>query len=367
MKRFLSSIALFFLPILAVIGLFCGVIYTSGEWYTEEAVAEKVLAGEPAFFGLAYRDNTRYYKHLVAGGKAADLLVLGTSRSMQFHSEFFTNKSFYNAGGASSYVNEFQFFLEQLPEIALPSTLLLVMDQYFFNENWVGTGSMPDGFDYNHYDFSPFGAVMESMRSWSRGRYRIRDVLFHPPNQYGMAATGRGSGFYTDGSYSYGRLLDHPEEGTDVGFHDSFDRIARGVNRFEYGDTLYPKSLQVVEQLLEWCHSQGIQVVMVIPPYAPSVYQRMMEQGGYGYLSQIAPALTQLAAPYGYEVFDFTFMPDTSDAGYLDGYHGGDRVYAQLTLQLAETSQLLAGQIDTDYLTKALADSGNPLRLASVQ
>ena len=116
MKRFLAVVALFLVPVLAVCEVFGLVVYASGEWYTEEQITEMVMNGEPAFFGLAYRDNTRYYKHLVASAKAADLLVLGTSRSMQFHSEFFTTDSFYNAGGGAGYINEFQFFLENLPE-----------------------------------------------------------------------------------------------------------------------------------------------------------------------------------------------------------------------------------------------------------
>ena len=179
-----------------------------------------------------------------------------------------------------------------------------------------------------------------------------------------MAAVGRGSGFNPDGSYCYGRLLDHPEEGTDVGFHDSFDRILKGTNRFEYGEYVYPTSTEVVQRLLAWCNDRDIQVVLIIPPYAPSVYERMAESGNYGYFDWIPKILTELCEPYGYEVYDFSYMPDTSDDEYIDGYHGGDRVYARLTRQLAEQSTILEGLIDTDYLDAALADSGNPLRLA---
>lgn len=364
MKRFLCIVALFLAPVLLFIGLFAGAVYASGEWRTEEEIAARVAAGEPAFFGLAYRDNTRYYKHLVANELGADLLVLGTSRSMQFHSEFFTTPSFYNAGGGAAYVNEFQFFLEQLDEDKLPSTLLLVMDQYFFNQGWVGTGSMPSGFDYGHYDFSWSVALPEAMRGWVQGKLTLRAAYSAHPDVYGMAAVGRGSGYNADGSYSYGTLLDHPETGTDVGFHDSFDRIARGVDRFEYGSEVYPESLRVVEELLAFCHDHGIQVVMVIPPYAPSVWQRMTESGNYGYIQGIAPALSALCEPYGYEVYDFSYMPDTLDEEYVDGYHGSDRVYARLALHLAEESETLAGLIDTDYLNAALAPSSSPLRLA---
>lgn len=364
MKRFLSVVALFLLPVVLVVGLFARAVYASGEWRTEEEIAGRVAAGEPAFFGLAYRDNTRYYKHLVANELGADLLVLGTSRSMQFHSEFFTNKSFYNAGGGAGYINEFQFFLEQLDEDKLPHTLIMVMDQYFFNQSWVGTGEMPDSFDYGHYPFSWKTALPEAIRGWASGKYSLLNALQMHPNVYGMAAVGRGSGFYADGSYDYGRVVDHPEEGTDVGFHDTFDRIAKGINRFEYGDSVYPKSTETVQSLLAFCNEHQIQVVLIIPPYAPSVYQRMEETGKYGYLDWIPPILTELCQPYGYEVYDLTYMPNTTDDEFIDGYHGGDRVYAAIAQLLAEKSQILQGQIDTDYLNKALADSGNPLRLA---
>ena len=364
MKRFLSVVALFLLPVVLVVGLFARAVYASGEWRTEEEIAGRVAAGEPAFFGLAYRDNTRYYKHLVANELGADLLVLGTSRSMQFHSEFFTNKSFYNAGGGAGYINEFQFFLEQLDEDKLPHTLIMVMDQYFFNQSWVGTGEMPDSFDYGYYPFSWKTALPEAIRGWASGKYSLLNALQVHPNVYGMAAVGRGSGFHADGSYDYGRVLDHPEEGTDVGFHDTFDRIAKGINRFEYGDYVYPKSTETVQSLLAFCNEHQIQVVLIIPPYAPSVYQRMEETGKYGYLDWIPQILTELCQPYGYEVYDLTYMPNTTDDEFIDGYHGGDRVYAAIAQLLAEKSQILQGQIDADYLNKALADSGNPLRLA---
>ncbi len=363
MKRFLSAIALFLLPILLVVALFARAIYASGEWRTEEEIAQRVAAGEPAFFGLAYRDNTRYYKHLVANELGADLLVLGTSRSMQFHSEFFTNKSFYNAGGGAGYVNEFQYFLEQLDQDKLPQTLIMVMDQYFFNGSWVGTGSMPDGFDYGHYPFSWKTALSESMRGWASGKFSLLNALQTHPNVYGMAAVGRGSGFNADGSYCYGRLLDHPEEGTDVGFHDTFDRITKGINRFEYGEYVYPTSTEVVQSLLAWCNDHNIQVVLIIPPYAPSVYERMAESGNYNYLDWIPKILTELCEPYGYEVYNFTYMPNTQDNQYIDGYHGGDRVYATIAQTLGQQSTILQGQIDTDYLAQALADGPNPLRL----
>ena len=240
----------------------------------------------------------------------------------------------------------------------------MVLDQNFFNQAWVGTGSMPEFFDYNHYGFSFKSALPEAIRGWAQGKFTLRGAYSAHPNVYGMAAVGRGSGYNADGSYCYGRLLDHPETGTDVGFHDTFDRILKGTDRFEYGEYVYEPSTLAIQSLLAFCNDHEIEVVLIVPPYAPSVYQRMVESGNYGYLDWIMPILTELCEPYGYEVYDFSYMPDTLDEEYVDGYHGSDRVYARLALHLAEESETLAGLIDTEYLTAALAPSSSPLRLA---
>ena len=364
MKRFIAGVLAFLLPVALVMSLFGFVVYQSGEWRSEEEIADRVLAGEPAFLGLAYRDNRQYYKHLVADGKAAELLVLGSSRSMQFNEKMFTGVSFYNAGGGANLMPEYRFFLENLSPESLPDTLILVLDQYLFQDQFSRAEGWP-AFDYSHTTFNPSDALLRSIKDWAIGKYRLRDALRPQPHTYGIAAVGRGSGYYADGSYCYGNLVDHPEQGTDVGFHDSFDRITRGVSRFEWADTVYQPALDELDKLLAFCAEKGITVVGILPPYAPSVYQRMAESGNYGYLDALPDAVAQRMAAYGWQLFDFTHMPDTQDAEYIDGYHGGDRVYARIALHLAEESTALADKIDTAYLAQALADSGNPLRLAA--
>ncbi len=364
MKKFVASILLFLAPVLLVMGTFGFVVYQSGEWRTEEEIAQRVIAGEPAFLGLAYRDNRQYYKHLVADGKAADLLVLGSSRSMQFSSRFFTQPSFYNAGGGANFAHEYRFFLENISPESLPDTLILVLDQYYFQDGWSPKEAWPT-LGYEHYEFNGSDALLRVIKDWAIGKYSLRDAFFPQPNTYGIAAVGRGSGFYADGSYCYGNLMDHPERGTDVGFHDSFDRIIRGTERFEWADEVYEPAVEEIKNLLDFCKEHEIQVVGVLPPYAPSVYNRMMESGKYGYLNKLPDVLGELMQSYGFELFDFTNMSQTRDDEYVDGYHGGDRVYARLTLELAEKSRILAGRINVDYLTRALETETNPLRLSA--
>ena len=46
MKRFLAVVALFLVPVLLVCGVFGLAVYSSGEWRTEEEVAQMVLDGQ---------------------------------------------------------------------------------------------------------------------------------------------------------------------------------------------------------------------------------------------------------------------------------------------------------------------------------
>ena len=147
MKRFLKCAALFLAPLALLCGVFFAAVWRSGELCDYEAGAHASAAGEISLFGLAYRDNTASFKRAAANDVKADLLVLGTSRSMQLRGQFFDTDSFYNAGGGMAFLPQAAAFLEALDEDARPERLILVLDQYFFNEQWLAAdnaSSVPD-------------------------------------------------------------------------------------------------------------------------------------------------------------------------------------------------------------------------------
>ena len=82
---------------------------------------------------------------------------------------------------------------------------------------------------------------------------------------------------------------------------------------------------------------------------------------------ETAPALyEEIAARFaaaGGEFYDFTAI-ESEDVEYIDGFHGGDRVYARIALALDEESEILAGEIDRAAIERLLADpDGNPRAL----
>ncbi len=113
-------------------------------------------------------------------------------------------------------------------------------------------------------------------------------------------------------------------------------------------------ALEDTRQLLAWCGQNGITAVGLLPPYAPSVLEKMQSSGNYGYMDKLPAALAELCAQYGFEFFDFTAAPDASDVEFMDGYHGSDRVYCRLALQMARESAALAPYLNAGALAHML-------------
>lgn len=361
MKQFLKTVALFLAPAVLVVGLFCAALVRSGELAPMEEVRRAATEGRLSLFGLAYREETRSFKQAVADARGAEVLVLGTSRSMQLRSEFFGTDSFYNAGGGIAYLSQAQPFLEHLPEGAKPERLLLVLDQYFYNTNWRRLEPEDSGVLAPDTAIDAKTFFRRMIWNYGDGKFSLLRVLCTPEGVYGLTAAARGAGFCPDGSYTYGSALLHPEQSEDAGFADTFDRIDRLNDRFEDGIVPDEAAFAETRALLEYCAANGIEVTAFLPPYAPSVWQRMQQTGNYQYISAAVPILKELFAEYGFEVFDYSDLPETGDDQYVDGFHGSDRVYAAVCARLARDSALMGDLFDEEALTAMFRAPGNPL------
>lgn len=361
MKRFLKAIALFLAPAVLVVGAFGAALVRSGELAPMEEVRRAAIEGRLALFGFAYREDTRSFKQAMADARGARVLVLGTSRSMQLRGAFFETDSFYNAGGGIAYLSHAQPFLEHMPEGAGPKHLLLVLDQYFFNENW--RGNELKGYERLSPDSTAdvIGSLRHMMWDYMDGKFSLLHVLNAPEGTYGLTAAARGAGFYSDGSYAYGSALLHPEKSDDAGFADTFDRIDRLTNRFEGGDVPDEEAFTEMRALLEYCAANRIEVTAFLPPYAPGVWDYMQQTGNYNYIPIAFSVLEELFAEYGFEVFDYSILPETQDDQYVDGFHGSDRVYAAVCARLARDSALMGDLFDEEALTALFRAPGNPL------
>lgn len=353
MKRFLRITALFLLPFVLFYGLLAVVLKNSRETAPLDEVVQATVAGDLVLYGSGYHENFQAYKFRVASKLGADFMIMGTSRAMQFRKGFYSTDSFYNVGGGVKNAADYLRFLQALPAESLPKVLLVVLDQNMFNETWaednktagLSLGDLPVKKDL----------LLRMGNSYGDGKFSILQNLTAKPGVYGIAAAGRGSGFAADGSYRYGSAAEENLTQPESNFATTYRQIDFSQLRFAWGDAPSEFALSEIDALLSFCAEQGIQTVGMLPPFAPTVWERMAASGNYPYLTLLPDALAQLFAHYDFACYDYSYLQNTTAVQYIDGFHGGDEVYAEIALSLAQNSSLLGSLTDEDAIRALLA------------
>lgn len=358
MKRFLKALVLFLLPVALLCGLCFFALIKSGELQPLET-AVNISQNPDVLYGLAYRNDAESYKLAMAQKKSAQLMVIGTSRSMQLGQELFLQNSFYNAGGAAPKIEYFEYFLQSLPKAALPKKLIIVLDQNFFNPVWDSHDTKPQ-ISANKINTVPF--LQRFIQDIARGKINFAKIFSASPSQLGLSAIINGSGYAFDGSYVYGTMQTNPNYNTDKDFAETLAKINQGKQRFEYGSEVCPVCISTIKALTGFCSENGIQLVGIIPPYAPSVWQKMNESGNYLYIPKIYSELSPLFEEKGFELYDYTDFSLSNDEEYIDGYHGSDKTYCRIMLDMLPKTKILAKEIKPDL--QSLLGGGSPHELS---
>lgn len=346
---FWPKLALFLVPSLAYLATTVGLAMYAGEFTPLEAIAARQAGPDPFLYGRAYRDNYFAYKLVSARVRRPEILVVGSSRSMQFRSELFSNRkgAFYNAGGAVQNVNEIREFLNGLGDSALPKLLILGLDQPWFNTRTAegfSTRRIRDQLDDEN--------VVPLNRAMNVGKFVLGDLLegkISPPRVFarkdplyggqarGMAAVSRGSGFRNDGSYQYASVL--APRPVEERLAEGHQRLLDDVGHFSHGDSVSEPGIAEVTALLGFCKGKGIEVTGFFPPYAPSIYRKMAKEGRHTYMLKAAATLQAVFRKKGFAFYDFSdaALLGIEDEDMVDGFHGSEFVYLKIHLAFLET------------------------------
>jgi hypothetical protein len=151
---------------------------------------------------------------------------------------------------------------------------------------------------------------------------------------FGAGANLAADGVIKDGSHYYGKiyhakLINNRElEGVDYAFKNSFERINKGLQPFEYGSIVYEQGLMDIEELIQENLKRGNKVIYFFPPFAPSVQQKL-NSDSYNYMPIAANRLKNISNRYQVPFHDFSNY-SSSDSFFIDGFHGGARLYYDL-------------------------------------
>jgi hypothetical protein len=351
MRKFLLTAVGFFIPLILLLMPPILVLKMSGEIYTD--VDNLIVDKEKYLVGYAY--NERNYRYLkwkeVISRKKMDVLALGSSRVLQFRENMF-DSSFYNSGYTIRSISDFVPFLKSIPQAKYPSVLVIGLDQWMFNKNWDALEEKPPV--KQRFDFvrsAPGKAFIEVWTDLIHKKYSFSEVFndHYDPGvtRVGLNAVVNNTGFRNDGSMFYGgqivKLTNGDSTAADFNYSDTYGRIKKGKERFEYGATVNDRALEELDRLLSFCKTNRIEVVAFIPPFADEINETLEHSGKYKYISEIYPGSLNIFQKYEFELWDMSHLGtyNSNDREVIDGFHGSEVTYTRMLISMIEKGSRL--------------------------
>ncbi|OIO55868.1 hypothetical protein AUJ46_00075 [Candidatus Peregrinibacteria bacterium CG1_02_54_53] len=316
-------------------------------------------------YGTALYGDTFRYKFDALSLKKPDIVTIGSSRMLQFRERFF-RRPFYNLSNTVSNLNEGQDVVEGILQSPYaPKTVIFGVDFWWFNGSYIPpVPYLPRAKPLHQFEgyflFKPFLWLKEGKITLNDYVSTILRPVRAGPCNIGIQALKRRSGFAPDGSQ-------YPSVDPNVGIvpatkespFGEIRQIRTGQDRYTYATHADPRHIQRFLHLVEQLRKEGIEVIVLLPPFAQSVADALrQEQDHYGILTDLPMQLRTA----GMSVFDAT-NPATfgsSDCEFLDGVHPGDIADARLLLWIdAERQhQGLSALGDTLELQRIVEEEG---------
>jgi hypothetical protein len=360
MKKFLLRLSIFSIPILLFVAVPVFVLYKSGENFLNPTVI--IDDTHKHLVGYAYSEsNYSYLKwKTFADGERKKVIALGSSRVLQFRQNMFTD-SFYNAGYTVSGIRDFLNFLKIIPKEKYPDYLIIGLDQWMYNEAWdnmKGQSPNTDKWSTAFIKTPNLPTIINVWKDLFAGKYGLTFKREKGPVLlFGLNAAVNHKGLRNDGSMDYGNQMDLLRKDTTDQYRNTYDRISRGAQRFEYSREVHAKALAETRRILDFCKANNIKVIAFLPPLADKVYQKMMLSGKYQYIPKIHPAIWPLFEKYDAELYDFHNVSrcGSNDNETIDGFHGSEATYTKILLEMLESGSTLNNAASQKQLIHDLA------------
>tara|TARA_B110000003_G_C16484667_1_gene471106 strand:- start:33 stop:893 length:861 start_codon:yes stop_codon:yes gene_type:complete len=267
--------------------------------------------------------------------------------------------SFYNAGHTINTVGDFKSFLKGITIDKYPKYLIIGLDQWMFNVNYNNgmVAGKPKYYWSNNFSQYPRPDTYLSVyKSLFKGKFGIDIIKNSSSNKIGLNALLNNKGFRNDGSVYYGsqisKLINRDISANDFKFNNTFSRIKNGNRRFEYSEKVNDLAVDELHNLLSFCKKNNINVVAFTPPFANSVYYKMISSNKYLYIDSLESKLQKVFNEYNYEFYNYSSaeLLGSNDDEFIDGFHGSEVVYAKILIDMLKKHSILNEVTEIDKL-----------------
>lgn len=351
---------LFFFLVLLILPVAGNWLYlkNSGELLSVDEIARiQQSSANNNLVGLATRNQFYYYKKAIYQITKPKVLILGSSRVMEFRKESFKS-SITNAGGAMNSINEGYSFIKEAFAANKPDLVILGLDYWWFNE--IAHKPLQDvkpPLKLNHHIslrsyLLPFSWLWQNKISISQYVEMLNPFLLFKndyENGIGVDAIVNNTGFSKDGSFVYTKTINGHEKCIDEKFHLCLENLRTGGLRFQYGDKVHDLHFTHLVNMINEIKKQGTELIIFIPPNAPTIVSSMKSyESQFKYITDLTEKLTKM----GLKVHNFHDPENlkSSDCEFLDGIHGGEITYVKILRQLALAEPALLSHVNLEYL-----------------
>ncbi len=359
--------------IISAVGLliiWCGIsewcVHRINEHYTENEI-------------IALQCNTKsLYSTAITGyeamkipiglAKKPDLVVLGSSRVMQFREAFFKDISFYNFGLSGSSLDDLNYAADSILAEHVPKTVIIGMDLWSLDYKWTNRTRHRINeknilATRHHLYICLWKAMLNNPKVRQQvfeSSIREYDVLGHRKT-IGLGAAGdASSGFREDGSYQYGDLITEPTS-YETKMAPTYDMITEEKEYFEYNG-ISSERIAKLETLLLKFKNRGCNVIVVLAPFPADTYKTLSGIEKYNnYMNDFVAAVNELCQKDSIACYNFlnplSLGAETDEI--IDGFHSSEKTYARMTLAM-QSDEGLAKYINADYIEECLKNASNP-------
>ena len=258
------------------------VLYRAGETDDFGALIERQREADGLYFGLA--GPVGNYKLAAYASRKPDILILGSSRAHRQHQEFY-NRSSYSMSGLVIAPDTALALVDLLIPIHKPKVVIYNLDFFSFCRMGPYIGSL----EFQRPRGRPQGGAWQSSNQFvivpklvANGALSLRDVAdfafgrFETASKgvrlFGLVAIMRHFGFRLDGAVS--EVDARTQDAGD--FEAGKDEIRTGTKHYPAGCSYDPTAMANLEFLQQDMDREGIKLVILLPPIAPSMYRAFM-------------------------------------------------------------------------------------------
>lgn len=351
MKRFLLKSTFFIIPLIILIILTNYFVDPANLFSNdyEDGLAEILHDGKNAAGVYDYNERIFQKKYIEKMDSKLDLVVLGSSRSLQIREEFFDEDQFFNHGVSGAVLEDYIAITEIYRENnLLPEKIILGLNPWIFNKN--NGETRWESIDEYYYAFLGENIENEEIILEEKfGRY-YKQLLSPTYFQSSVEMLLRGEAFSDYYSTDKENLeipvkredgsLVYEEKRRRISAEDAEvqaqNYIRNGVYSLERFEEIDPRYLEQFKKMVDFYKDKDVEIVFYLPPYHPLVFDYIKKQEDYRIMFDVENYLRKFAEEKNIEVvgsYDYRRL-DLNKSDFHDGMHPKENVMEELFTDL---------------------------------